>query len=143
MSWTVRVPMIPKSLNRRLRTHWGLAAKEKKAWLEALFYLFASAKVPPPQGKRLVTITRLAHGILDEDNLVASCKEVIVDNLKPAKFEQGVYKSGKRKGEHWHRSRQGLGLIREDDPAWVKVIYRQTRVPRAEAEVTIITIEET
>jgi hypothetical protein len=134
MSWTITIPDIPPSLNQDLRRHWSKRQKEKKRWFSMLFYLVAHAKVPAAAGRRRVTIERRGHGILDYDNLVASCKAVIIDNLRPAK----VWKLNKGKV----RRQEGLGLIRDDSPTWVEVDYRQVRVPRGQAQVTVLTIEE-
>lgn len=142
MTWILDIPLEPKSMNHRLRQHWGEAKRVQAIWMAHLWAAARLQRVPAAITKRRVTITSYRHGELDFDNLVAACKEVILDNLRPPKFEKGVYKTGKRKGEYWQRHRSGLGLIFEDSPTWLEAVYRQEKISRSKPVRTVIEIED-
>ncbi len=113
-AWTLRINQVPPSGNVVKRMHWTVYTQLLRDW----FYLIRSAEgfatISRPKGKRYLEIIRYGKRALDRQNLWFSMKPV-VDVLRPAKEESGIYKSGKRKGEPWHRSRIGHGLILEDD----------------------------
>ena len=113
-TWRLVIPQVPKSGNILLRMHWGRYHQMLSEW----WYLLRSADgfldVTQPQGKRFVTIVRHATRKLDRDNLHSAMKPVI-DVLRPAKHESGVYKGGCKAGQTWTRERIGHGLILEDD----------------------------
>lgn len=65
-----------------------------------------------------MVITRSGPRLYDEDNFVAACKRLVVDNLRPTRCwtKDGTLRKSLQ---------VGLGLIHEDDAANVKVIYKQ------------------
>ena len=97
--------------------------------------------IPRAQGRRKVTVIRHTGRILDDENLAFSAKPIF-DVLRPARTDEGVYKSGKRKGEAWIRRRIGHGLIQEDDPAHVVRVVLNGPLLKGERPYTLITIEE-
>lgn len=142
MSWELTVNAIPPSGNKLKRMHWARYSQLMRDWYGLIRVSPAFVFIPKAVGKRWVGITRVSARELDRDNLWASVKPV-VDVLRPAKFEQGVYKSGKCKGETWIRQRIGHGLIL-DDCAKLLELNVQQRKPQAgeNKEFTIIEIED-
>jgi hypothetical protein len=66
----------------------------------------------------------------------------VVDVLRPPRHEEGFYKSGKRKGEYWSRSRIGHGLIAEDDAAHLDLHVLQEPLPRGQRPHLVLVLED-
>lgn len=113
-TWTLRIPAIPKSGNILRHLHWASYSKIMQDWWMMVRAADGFLDVTRPTGKRYVLIVRYSRGKLDRDNGYSAVKPV-VDVLKPQREESGVWKTGKRKGQPWHRTRLGHGLILEDD----------------------------
>jgi transposase len=114
MPWTIRINAMPVSGNKLLRMHWSAYRKILHAWWWKVRQGEGFLSVPKPTGKRHVVI--LLHGkrAMDRDNRTYACKP-IMDVLRPPKQEQGVYKTGSKRGQVWNRERIGHGLLLEDD----------------------------
>lgn len=135
--WEFSIPEMTPGLNAMLRTHWVIRANEKERWYWLL--LTASRNVPKASKPRNVTVTRYTpHKFLDRVNLWGGVKEVVEDNLRPAKVTSGVHKTGKKKGQPWTRSQIGLGLIVDDSDQWCVLQVLQEKGP----EGTKVVIEE-
>ena len=135
--WEFSIPEMTPGLNAMLRTHWVIRRNEKDRWYWMV--LTASRNVPKATKLRWVTVTRYTpHRFLDRVNLWGGVKEVIEDNLRPAKVESGIHKTGKKKGQPWTRSQIGLGLIVDDSDQWCVLQVLQEKGP----ESTKVVIEE-
>ncbi len=100
MEHTIKLQLQIPSLNKLLRTHWALRRQKKQQW--GLVIKNKTKEIKNHQFNRL-EITSHRTRMLDYDNLVGGCKEIIVDNIK------------------------NLGLIIDDDPKSVLVSYTQKK----------------
>lgn len=141
MTWTLTIPEVPPSGNVQRRLHWA----RYKDLLERWYWLIRTARgfgaVPPPSGRRRLTITRHGARALDRDNLWASMKPV-VDVLRPPKYERGVYATGKKAGQVWTRQRIGHGLILEDDAAHLELVVLEGQRKPGEAPHLVLVLED-
>ena len=114
--WVLRVPIPTPSLNEIQGKHWAHVDRQKAAMQWAVLAgLSSGTKIPQATGKRKLVITRHGLGTLDADNLAGGCKSLI-DALR--------YR----------------GLILNDDPESIEVIFRQSPVKKEPH--TIVLIEE-
>lgn len=130
-SWLITLPCVAPSLNRALGAHWAARSRLQRDWFWVL--RAAATHVPKAEGFRTVTITRYGHGRLDMDNL-AGAHKFVVDLLRAPRVE--TLRAGRT------RRRIGLGLIVDDSPDHVRVVYQQAPVPRSEPVRTEILIED-
>ena len=73
----LKIEAIPKSLNKKLRTHYHAANKEMKEWRNLIRIVSASKLPPEPFSKANLTIIRHYYRTLDFDGLVGSMKPVV------------------------------------------------------------------
>jgi len=141
MTWTLTIPEVPPSGNMLKRMHWAPYGRLLERW----FWLVRAAQgfhaVPPPAGKRKLTITRHGERALDRDNLYASMKP-LVDVLRPPRRDSGIFRTGKRKGQPWTRNRIGHGLILEDDQDHLELVVQQAQLPRGQAPHLVLVLED-
>lgn len=140
-SWTLTIQRVPVSANVSRDRHWGHRLAALKEW----FYLVRAAEgfleISRPTGKRWVLIVRHGKSPLDRDNLWASVKP-IVDVLRPPRHDEGVHKTGAKKGEFWSRDRMGHGLILEDDDAHLDLKVINGPLGKGETPYTTIRISD-
>ena len=116
-SWAIRVPMPTPSLNQIQGKHWRVIHRMTQNMQTAVMVACANGPaIPKATGKRKVLITRHGKGILDADNLAGGAKSLI-DALKLR------------------------GLLLDDDPAHVEVVYRQV-LERTAKPYTSVEIQE-
>ena len=141
MSWTLTIPEVPPSGNILKRMHWARYSKLLERWWWLVRTASGFASVPPPTGKRRLTITRHAARTLDRDNLYASVKPV-VDVLRPPKHEVGRYKTGKKAGQYWSRKRIGHGLILDDDQDHLELVVQQAPLGKGQHPHLVLVLED-
>lgn len=131
MSWTLRIEEVTPSGNVVKRMHWSVYSKLMERWWWLVRQAPGFTEIPTAYCKRRLIIVR--HGVraLDRDNLYGGVKP-LVDILRPAKHDEGYFKSGKRIGEYWSRKRIGHGLIKEDDAAHLELEVVQVKLGRGE-----------
>lgn len=140
-TWTLRIRTIAPSGNVILRMHHNVYGRLLALWFGLIRGSEAFLDIPRARGRRKVTVIRHSRGKLDQDNLEFSAKPIF-DVLRPARTDEGVYKTGKRKDEPWIRRRIGHGLIVEDDPAHVVRVVLNGKLEKGEKPYTTIIIEE-
>ena len=120
MTWTLTLPMLPMSGNKRDTTHWTKRHRERKQIGTAIGWLLLEQRVSPAMGKRRVTITihktKRSRRLDDQPNLDGRSK-AILDALV----------------EH--------SALIDDSPMWLdfpRVIEGEKR----DTEQTVITIED-
>ena len=114
MSWSLTIDAYPKSGNITLRMHWTAYRRLLAWWYMQVRTTPGFLKIPLAEGRRRVTIQLHGPRAMDKENRYFAVKP-LVDILRPAKYESGIYKSGKRKGQPWTRNRLGHGLILDDN----------------------------
>ena len=141
MTWTLIIPEVPPSGNIIKRLHWTAYSRLLERWFFLVRCTDGFLDVPTAGCRRRLTITRRGTRPLDRDNLYASMKPLI-DVLRPAKREEGYYRTGKRKGEYWSRARIGHGLIQEDDAAHLDLVVQQEPLPRGQKPHLVLILED-
>jgi hypothetical protein len=142
MAWTLTLRAYPLSGNRTLRMHWVNYRKLMIQWFWMVRTAHGLASIPGPTGRRRLTIQLHGRQAIDRDNRYAACKP-LVDVLRPAKHESGVYKSGKKKGLSWNRQRLGLGLIVDDDDVHLDLqVPPVLKVEKDEDPFVTLTLED-
>lgn len=141
MNWTLRIDHIPPSGNVVMRMHWRVYHRLLEDWFLLVRGAGGFLDIPTARGKRRVTVVRYGRRTLDDENLAFSTKPIF-DVLRPEKVEEGVYKSGKHKGEPWRRKRLGHGLILEDDPTHVERRVLNGKLRKGERPYTLLILEE-
>jgi Holliday junction resolvase RusA-like endonuclease len=111
---TIELPQPTPSLNQTRGEHWGRKTRRRNSYQRFLTMTTRQAHKSGP-ARRLVTITRFGPRELDTDNLIGGAK-TLLDAMKRA------------------------GLIWDDSPEYVEVIYQQQRSSRKEAR-TVITVK--
>lgn len=73
----IKINSFPKSLNKKLRSHWGKNHKENREWDNVIFFALLRKLPPSPLTKAHLKITRHHYRTLDFDGLVGSLKPVV------------------------------------------------------------------
>jgi hypothetical protein len=144
-AYQITVPAVPPGLNITKRLHWRLLGELKERWWVLIRNSLVSCPIPAPTGRRRVDVIvwTCAQVEQDHDNFVGGCKEVITDNLKPAKAEICTYRKGPRAGQKFARRRIGHGLILEDNSKWLEWgDFRQIQVHANGEERTSIILTD-
>lgn len=79
-SVTLEIPVLPKTLNEALRSHWTSYVRDSQRVGDALAYSLVGKKPEAPLKTVAVSIERHSSGILDRDNKFFTAKHVL-DNL--------------------------------------------------------------
>ena len=116
MAWTLTIEAYPQSGNITLRMHWTAYRRLLSWWYMQVRAAKGFCKIPLANSKRRLTIQFHGPRAMDKENRYFAVKP-LVDILRPAKHESGIYKTGKRKGQPWSRNRLGHGLILDDNDA--------------------------
>ncbi len=74
---SIQIDILPKSLNKKLRSHFRGNHAENKSWDLIIQCLCAGKKPRRPIKRARLTLTRHAHRTLDYDGLVGSLKPVV------------------------------------------------------------------
>lgn len=103
---TLPVPLV--SLNELKGRHWGVRARGRREWAEALMVARARRLAPasPPEYRQVVEVTRLMRAgerKFDEENLSGGNAKGLIDCLTR------------------------LGFWRDDSPTWLAREYHQHR----------------
>lgn len=73
----IEIDAFPKSLNKKLRGHWGKNHRENCLWDTLIFQLVRYKLPPAPLSKAKIKIVRHFWAKMDFDGLVGSLKPVI------------------------------------------------------------------
>lgn len=132
MRWIIEIPEATPTLNTVLRMTWANRRRDKARWLTWLSV--RTVGIPKAESKRTITIERFGHALLDMDNLIGGCKEVVIDNLKQPGIK--ALKDGS------YRVTSGTGMIMDDEIKSLHAVYIQHKIPRKDKPRTVVTIEE-
>ncbi len=102
-----------ESNNKLLRMHWAARAKEKTAWMEEVMWAMPIGSRGRHEGKKKV-LEIVSHRVrlLDKDNLVGGCKQLI-DSI--------VY----------------FGLMPDDSPKHCELHVKQVKCEKGKERTTI------
>lgn len=73
----IEIDSLPKSLNKKLRSHFHKNNKENNSWDRMIYFKVLKFKPPTPLIKCKIAIIRHSHRMLDYDGLVGSMKPVV------------------------------------------------------------------
>lgn len=141
MTWTLTIPEVPPTENEQRRMHW----RDYGRLLERWYWLIRAApgfgQIPAAPGRRRLTITLRGKKTRDAEGL-HGCMKPVLDVLRPPKHEAGVYRTGKKAGQPWTRTRIGHGLILDDDPAHLELVVCQEPLPAGGAPHLVLVLED-
>ena len=114
--YCLSIPRVPLSPNKLLGKHWSAKAKEKKAWVNEIWFACGTRHWSLALGQRMrVTITLYNARQYDRDNAWGACKPIL-DAMK------------------------ALGLIVDDRAEWCDLTVKQERSTRKDKR-TVIQVE--
>ena len=140
MRWVLDIPFLTPCGNKIMRMHHMHYHSLVQKWYKLVEKAAGFDAIPPATSKRRVTIIRFTHHPLDDENLSFAAKPIF-DVLRPDRWMEGVYKTGKKAGQPWKSHRIGHGLIQEDDPAHVERKYEVEKPPKGVKPFIRIVIE--
>ncbi len=76
-SLKIEIDSLPKSLNKKLRSHFHKNKKENDSWDRMIYFKTLKSKPPTPLVKAKIKLIRHSHRTLDYDGLVGSMKPVV------------------------------------------------------------------
>ena len=140
--WTFHLEAVTLSPNKMMKMHWTEYQELLNDWFMRVRAKWGVSSVTKATGRRRVDIVRYGSRPLDPDNLTASVKP-LVDILRPAKVERGIYKAGTAKaGQPWTRSRLGLGFIVDDSEAMLDLHVSNGKLTAGQKPYTLLTISD-
>ena len=76
-SLKIEIDSLPKSLNKKLRSHFHKNKKENDSWDRMIYFKCLRLLPVKPLSKAKIKLIRHSHRTLDFDNCVASMKPVV------------------------------------------------------------------
>lgn len=107
----LKLPGLPKPMNRLLRRHWALVKKEKDHWHEMVALSLVGKKPPGPLSKVKLRIVRHSSRAPDFDGCVSAAK-FLIDGLVISKviINDTMEVVGSPAYE-WQKGKQGEGFM--------------------------------